>query len=134
MIVLDASAAVELVTGSRLGSRVAERIADSAATLHAPHLLDLEVLQTLRRYDTLGVITGERTDGALAALSQLDLTRYSHEELAGRIWALRSNLTAYDAAYVALAEALAAEILTCDAKLARTATALVGVRSKVVGR
>lgn len=60
----------------------------------------------------------ERAGLALEHLAQLDLTRYGHDLLLPRIWALRANLTAYDAAYVALAEALDAVLLTCDGRIA----------------
>lgn len=132
MIVLDASAVIELVTATRVGRSIAERIQDPDVTLHAPHLLDLEVAQTLRRYDAVNAIDHRRLDAALEALVQIDLTRYPHEELLPRIWALRANLTAYDAAYVALAEALDATLLTCDARLARSAAQLTDVRSETV--
>jgi len=87
-------------------------------SLHAPHLLDLEVVQVLRRYAASGALSGERALLALQDLSALDLERYPHEPLLGRIWQLRKKMSAYDAAYVALAEALDAPLLTFDARLA----------------
>ena len=117
MIVLDASALVELVLGTQAGRKVAERIADPRVGLHAPHLADVEVAQVLRRY----VEDAEAGAGAaaLADLRALDLERHSHEALLERVWSLRENVTAYDAVYVALAEALDAPLVTCDARLAR---------------
>ncbi len=87
-------------------------------TLHAPHLLDVEVAQVIRRYAASGEIGAERGRIALADLADFPLRRYPHDFLLPRIWALRNNLTAYDAAYVALAEALEAPLLTRDRRLA----------------
>ncbi len=118
MIVLDASAVVAVLLNTDVGRRVAEEISPSTLSLHAPQLLDIEVLQVLRRYVRLGAMTAERGIIGVEALGQLDITRYGHEALSSRIWALRDNLTAYDATYVALAEALDATLLTLDARLA----------------
>jgi predicted nucleic acid-binding protein len=131
VIVLDASALVELLLGTVPGRAIAARIADPALGLHVPHLADVEVAQTLRRYvdarelDTASAVT------ALDDLRALDLQRHAHESLLDRVWDLRSNLTAYDAVYVALAEALDAVLVTCDRKLAR-APGLAG-RVEIVG-
>lgn len=86
--------------------------------LHAAHLIDVELLHALRRLVLLGELTAERAGDARTDFAELALTRYPHEPLADRIWELRTNLTAYDAAFVALAEALDAPLLTCDAHLA----------------
>ena len=122
MIVVDASAVLELLLGTPDGARVAERIFAPGETLHAPHLLDLEVAQVLRRYALAGDLDPRRGAEALKDLSDLHLTRYPHDLLLPRIWELRRNLTAYDAAYVALAEALAAPLLTRDTSLASVRT------------
>jgi predicted nucleic acid-binding protein len=127
MIVLDASALVELLLGTELGRSVGARIADPALGLHTPHLADVEVTQALRRYAREGSLPADSAAAALAELRSLDLERHSHEPLLDRVWALRANLTAYDAVYVALAEALAAPLLTCDARLARAP----GLRARV---
>ena len=119
MIVLDASAVVEMLLGTATGREVAERIADPAIALHVPHLVDVEVTQALRRCAASGDINQADAVEAIAALRQLPLERHGHDALLDRAWALRENLTAYDAVYVALAEALDAPLLTCDAKLAR---------------
>jgi predicted nucleic acid-binding protein len=119
MIVLDASALVELLLGTKAGRSVATRIADPATSLHAPHLADVEVAQTLRRYVRAGEIDLAAAAAALDDLRALDLERHSHEPLLGRVWALRQNLTAYDAVYAALAEALDTKLLTCDGRMAR---------------
>lgn len=119
MIVLDASAAVELLLNTPLGERVGERLSRSGETLHAPHLLDVEVLHVVRRLRSAGTLGERRAMQVLADLGDLAMARYSHEELIGRAWTLRATLTAYDAMYVALAEALDATVVTCDGRLAR---------------
>jgi predicted nucleic acid-binding protein len=116
VIVLDASAAFEWLLETPTGSRVDERILSES--LHAPHLIDVEVAQVLRRYAALGVVTASRARGALQDLIDLRLVRYPHDFLLPRIWELRENFTAYDAAYVALAETLDAPLVTCDRKIA----------------
>ena len=119
MIVLDASALVELLLRTPLGATVATRIADPTIGLHVPHLADIEVAQALRRYEKDGELDADAAAAALADLRDLDLQRHAHEPLLDRVWALRRNLTAYDAVYLALAEALDAVLLTCDGRLAR---------------
>jgi predicted nucleic acid-binding protein len=119
VIVLDASAVLEFLLGTSTGSRVADRIASQRETLHAPHLLDLEVAQVLRRHLRAGAIDEARGRRALDDLCALDLARYAHDILLPRIWQLRETVTAYDAAYLALAEALAAPLITLDGRLSR---------------
>lgn len=119
MIVLDASATVELLLNLPQGVGVRERIVSPETQLHAPQLLTIEVLQVLRRRILSGLTTAESARVALDLLDDLDVSYHDHALLARRIWALRDNLTAYDAAYVALAELLGASLLTADAKLAR---------------
>jgi predicted nucleic acid-binding protein len=118
VIVLDASAAVELLLGTDAGSWVADRIADPAESIHAPHLLAVEVAQVLRRLVAAGDVGAARAAAALVDLADLDAERYPHEPFLPRMFALRENLTAYDAAYVALAEALDAPLLTFDRRVA----------------
>ena len=118
MIVLDASAAVALVLRLPLGEEVGQRLADPDEAVHAPHLLGVEVAQVVRRYVHRGELRAERGDEALSDLADLDVVRHPHEPLLARMWRLRDNMTAYDAAYVALAEALDAPLLTLDARLA----------------
>lgn len=127
MIVLDASAAIELLLWTGLGTRVAQRIADPDETLHAPHLIDVEVAQVLRRFVLSAQLAAERAETALADLEQLDVNRYPHGPLLPRAWELRDNYTAYDAVYVALAEAIGARLLTCDRRLAQGHGATVTV-------
>lgn len=119
MIVLDASTLVELLLGTEAGRSIADRIADPALALHVPHLVDVEVAQALRRLVREGALDAESAAAALDDLRLLDLDRHSHEPLLERVWALRDNLPAYDAVYVALAEALDCPLLTCDGRLAR---------------
>ncbi len=123
MIVLDASAVLELLLVTDKGRRVAERIAAPDETLHAPHLLDLEVAQVLRRYVARRQLDEIRASQALDDLRDLDLNRYPHDVLLGRIWELRHNASAYDAAYLALAEALGAPLLSSDVRLREVPTA-----------
>lgn len=120
MIVLDASAVVELVLGTVAGRALGRRIADPRLELHCPHLVDVEVAQVIRRYVLAGVIQPVRGELALDHLQALDILRHEHAPLLPRIWALRHNLTAYDAAYVVLAEVLDAPLLTGDRRLARS--------------
>ncbi len=119
MIVLDASVAVELLLNTPLGARVGDRLAGDAETLHAPHLLDVEVLHVVRRLCVSGTLGERRARQALADLADLPVVRYSHEDLIGLAWTMRAALTAYDAMYVALAEALDATVVTCDGRLGR---------------
>ncbi len=118
MIVLDASAAVEWLFQSPAGVKIDRRIFSVSESLHAPHLLDVEVVQVLRRYVRDKMITAQRGQEAIEDLGDLPLNRYPHDFLTPRVWELRATLTAYDAAYVALAELLDAPLLTCDGKIA----------------
>lgn len=119
MIVLDASAAVELVLQTARAERIAARALHPAERLHAPHLIDVEVTQVMRRLLQAKEITVARADAALLDFEGLVIERHAHRPLIRRVWGLRSSLSAYDATYVALAEALVAPMLTCDEKLAR---------------
>lgn len=99
--------------------RIAARLAAAGETLHAPHLLDLEVGQALRRLLRRGALSDARAMDALTDMSALGVRRYPHTRLLGRIWELRANVSVFDAAYVALAEALDAPLITADQALAR---------------
>ena len=128
MIVFDASAVVAVLVGSSPGSeRIRERVEGPGESLHVPHLMDLEVLHALRRQTLLGTLSQRRGYEALEDLKAIAFVRYPHASLADRIWDLKDNLTAYDAAYVALAEALDAPLITLDARLARAS----GIRAAV---
>ena len=118
MIVFDASAAIEWLLQSPVGVKIDHRIFAPLESLHAPHLIDVEVAQVLRRYVREKTITAQRGQEALEDLRDLPLSRYPHDFLIPRIWELRATLTAYDAVYVALAELLGAPLLTCDGKIA----------------
>jgi len=117
VIVLDASVVIHLLLNTPLGLRAGERIAAPDVSLHAPQLLDLEVLQVLRRYVLSGQMTAKRADEAVKDFVDFDIARHDHQVLVGRIWELRNNLTAYDAAYIALAEGLGAPLITSDSAL-----------------
>jgi len=119
VIVLDASALLELILDTPIGQVVAGRIADPAEGLHVPHLADIEVVQAVRRYVREGEIDAHAGETALDDLRALDLQRHAHEPLLERVWELRQNLTAYDAVYVALAETLDGILLTCDRRLSQ---------------
>ena len=106
MIVLDASALVELLLDTPTGREIGSRVADPALGLHVPHLADVEVAQALRRYTKDGDLDPATAALLLEDLRALDLQRHAHEPLLDRVWELRQNLSAYDAVYVALAEVL----------------------------
>lgn len=119
MIVVDASAVLEFLLQTPLGVRVEARLLRDGDELHAPHLIDVEVTQGLRRLVRLREVSVERAADAIADLIDLDLHRHAHLDLVTRAWKQRDNITAYDAMYIVLAEALDATFLTCDAPLAR---------------
>jgi predicted nucleic acid-binding protein len=127
VIVVDASAVVESLLGMPSAPAVEAVMFASHQTLHAPHLVDVEVAQVVRRMVAHGGVDRERGLAALEQLIDLRVHRYPHYALLPRIWELRNNLTAYDAAYVALAEALNAPLLTRDRRLAAAA----GHRAKI---
>jgi len=118
MIVVDASVVVEVLLGTAAGRAAADRLFARGESLHAPELVDVEAAQAIRRYAALGELKPARAREAIRDLEDLPITRYPHADLLPRIWELRHNLTAYDAAYLALAEALRAPLLTRDGGLA----------------
>jgi predicted nucleic acid-binding protein len=118
MIVIDASALLEFLLQTRLGTRVEARLFRDENEFHAPHLVDVEVVQGLRRLVRTREVSSGRAAEAIADLGELDLHRHAHLDLLARAWRLRDNISAYDAMYVALAEALDAPIVTCDGPLA----------------
>lgn len=126
MIVLDASVVVEILTSGRLAESLRRDLAGRNDSLIVPHLLDVEVASALRN-----LVAGRRIDSRdskplLTGLAMLPAERYAHTPLLGRIWELRHNFTAYDAVYIALAEATNAVLYTCDEKLCK------GHRARVV--
>jgi predicted nucleic acid-binding protein len=126
VIVTDASVIVTaLADDSAEGDRVRDRLGGQA--IAAPELIDIEVASALRRRVRSGALAAQRAESALVDLVTATITRASHKPLLARCWELRDNLTVYDAAYVALAEQLAADLLTADGRLARAP----GIRCRV---
>jgi predicted nucleic acid-binding protein len=118
VIVLDASAAVEWLLQTSAGLQIEQRILARGESLHAPHLMDIEVAHVLRRMVRESLVPELRADEAIQDLVALRVTRYPHSLLLPGIWRYRHNLSAYDAAYVVLAEELSAPLITHDARLA----------------
>ncbi len=118
MIVIDASVAVEVFIRSSLGVRHEPRVL--ATTRHAPHLINIELTQALRRLVSSGAVATRIAEEALNDFRAAALNMHVHDPLLPRIWALRNSLSAYDASYVALAETLDAPLLTCDGRLSRS--------------
>ena len=125
MIVLDASLVVELLTNGRLAQSVWRQLAECEDSFIAPHLLDVEVASAFRRLVAARRIDSYRTEQLLSDLAYLPAERHAHTPLLTRIWELRHNFTAYDAAYIALAEMTDSALYTCDEKLSK------GHRAKV---
>ena len=117
--VLDASALVELLMLSPLGTRAVEHVRGSAGDLHIPHLADIETASVARGLVAGGMLTPERGAQLLVDLRDFPARRWPAHMLFERIWELPTSITAYDATYVALAEALEACLITADQKLAR---------------
>jgi predicted nucleic acid-binding protein len=120
LIVIDASAVLELLLRTDKGIKVQGRALVPRESFHAPHLIDIEVTQTLRRLVHLKEISAARGKQALEDHVALNIKRSEHRDFLQRVWALRDSITAYDAEYVVLAEALDVPLITCDAKLARS--------------
>jgi predicted nucleic acid-binding protein len=121
VIIVDASAVVEVRLRTPVAPAVERRLFAAGETLDAPHLIDFEIAHVLRRYAAAGDMRARRAREALEDLADLPLRRYPRNILLPRVWALRDNLTAYDAVYVALAEALCAPLLTRDRRLTNAA-------------
>jgi predicted nucleic acid-binding protein len=117
VLVVDTSAILEALAALDPPPGLIERLADDG-DLHGPHLIDTEMLHALRGMGIRHEISNERAEDARSDFAELALVRYPHEPLNDRVWELRHNLTAYDATFVALAEVLAAPLITCDARLA----------------
>lgn len=127
MIVVDASALLEVLLRTPRGQAIEARFFDGSESLHSPHLLDVEVVQVIRRFAMTGEVDVARAQAALDDFLDLPILRHSHSLLLRRVWALRTNFTACDAAYVALAETLEATFLTHDRRLATAARRYVTV-------
>ena len=122
MLVIDASAATELLLARPSADSIAAHISERGLDLHAPHLIDVEIVSAVRSLVASGEADAGRGEDAIADLLDLPLARYPHDILLPRIWELRENFCAYDAAYLALAEGLSDEgvpLLTTDGRLAR---------------
>jgi predicted nucleic acid-binding protein len=128
VIVADASAVLEVLLNTPAGVEVRRHLFAPEETIHAPHLLDLEVLRGLRRYARNAEMGVLRAEQALQYYATMRLNRYPHDVLAPRVWQLRHNLTAYDASYIALAEALDAPLITRD----RAFASIKGHRARVL--
>jgi len=118
VIVVDASALIEVLLQTERGQIISETLLAADENLNAPHLIDVEVSQVLRRYCLSDQMTSARAREALQDLIDFPIHRYPHDLFIERIWELRRSLTAYDAAYVALSEALDARLITCDGRIA----------------
>lgn len=116
MLVVDTSAIVGRLAADAPPEGLVRRL--HGELLHAPHFIDVEFLHVMRRMVAGGHIATARAEAVRADFSGLRITRYPHTLLLGRMWELRHNLTAYDAAFVALAEAIGAPLVTSDARLA----------------
>ena len=127
MIVIDASALLEVLLHTPLGAAIEARLFGTLESLHSPHLLDVEITQVIRRFAMAQEIEAERAQAALDDFMGFPIWRHPHGFLLPRVWALRNNFTAYDAVYVALAEVLDATLLTHDRRLATAAHEHVSV-------
>lgn len=128
MPVIDASVLVEYLTGAEHAFQARDAVLGEIGRLWAPHLIDAEVGHVLRRATAIRAIEPGRAREALTDLAELPIKRVSHLGLLGRAFLLRSNISFYDALYVALAERLKMPLLTFDARLQRAARGTADVR------
>lgn len=126
MIVLDASILVELLTAGPLAEKIRSALSDAEPPYLAPYLVDLEIVSALRNLTLGHRLPAARFRLMAEMLNRIPIERYPHDVLIPRIWDLRDNFTAYDAAYISLAEMTGSTLFTCDEKLRR------GHRARVV--
>jgi predicted nucleic acid-binding protein len=122
-VVCDASALFELLLGTRAGQAV-DRVVRGRVGVDAPALFDVEICAAARSRVARGELAASRADELVMDLIALPIVAWPHRPLLDRVWALRGNISAYDAVYVALAEALDARLITADRRLARAAAAV----------
>lgn len=121
-IVLDTSAAIEFILNTDKAETVGAYLFEEAQPIYSPELIDVEVCQVLRRYYLNENLAADTCSQALTNFLEMPIQRFSHADLVPMIWQYRNNLTAYDAAFTALASLLDAPLLTCDKKLANSPT------------
>jgi predicted nucleic acid-binding protein len=117
VLVVDTSAALDVLVATEPAPGVVERLANDG-DLHAPHLIDTEMLHALRGLTSSGQLSEDRAADARTDFAELAIIRYPHRPLSDRVWELRHSLTADDATFVALAETLDVPLVTCDVRLA----------------
>lgn len=117
MLVVDTSAVLAALAERMPDGALVERLAEDG-DLHAPDLIDIEVLQALRGLVRGAKLSADRAEDVRTDFAALAITRYGHEPLTDRVWALRDNLSTYDGVFVALSEALGVPLITCDRRLA----------------
>lgn len=130
-LVVDAGAVIDLLLRRPAAAAISRALEVDVDDLHAPALLDLEVLSALRRLTLAGELGAERAGAAVDDLDALPILRHGHVALLPRVWQLRENVTPYDAAYVALTEGLGddATLLTLDRRLAGAVADHTAVRT-----
>lgn len=124
LLVVDASAVVEVLLRTPQAATFERTLSDPGLDLHVPAVCDLEVVSGLRSGVLKGSFSPTRAEEAIEDYLDLPLTRHGHQAFLNRSFALRDVLSTYDATYVALAEALEADLVTADRRLARAAEAL----------
>ncbi len=133
MIVIDASAVCDLLLGRGDERRLIDLVLTDGASVHAPELVNVEVLHVMRRMTITGALSAARANEMRADFAELPIHCYPSNPLLDRAWALREDVTAYDALYVALAEALDATLVTTDHKLAHAAVQASTVSVEAIG-